>query len=904
MNPKQSLELAQQVSASQLLWAFSEGAEASDRGEDPDDTDPYATDAYAYDTGADDPTGGARMDLRSIPSRTLEHLDWSGISAAVQGRCKADESARRAGRLPLLRRRDWVVRRLHEVQQLAKLLQSGDALPLGGLPDPRPGLDRAAVDATLSVDELSRVGRLAKMGDELRAFLRSRSVDAPLLWDHGMAIAPMSDINRALHGIFMATGELSDAASPELARLRQQLRRLHDQVRSEIERHVKSKEFEPHLQDDYYTLREGRYVLPVKIGSRHRIDGIVHATSASGQTVFVEPSAMMALNNEVRLAEFAVEMEIQRILQRLSALVMAHVPALRANFQRVIYLDVLQACADLSCSLMGALPILSEREVRLLAARHPLLQLRFSDSERKLIHNDVVFGQPDSTLVISGSNAGGKTVTLKTVGLCALMVRAGLLPPVEEDSQIPIFDCVYTDIGDEQSIQQDTSTFSAHVLGLKSFLTQVDGRALVLLDEPFAGTDPTHATALTIALLEFLREQGAPLSMVTTHLEKVKAFAIENPWLGSASVGFDLDNLRPTFRLHLGLPGGSCALQIAQRLALPKSLLSRAAHMLEADPHMSIENILRELEAERTRMIDKQAALDAAHADVDKLQRRLEREVERARKQQLDALDEETKTMRRDLRRARHMIAQQIKSLQEASAPIAAPDDPKSPAALDAERLRQASEALKDLDPVSGKLDDRLRDLRSPTTTRKHLAVDQVRVGDTVWSKQYQRDGQIAEIDPRKGRATLQLGRFKVTVDASDLFATQAEATADLNHTARRKQRLLAAIPDPDALPALSAGLTAPLDDTSKRPLLPQTSENTCDLRGLTVEESLDRMEMFLDWAYRRELGAVYIIHGHGTGTLKRAVRQFAPQSPYVQAQRPGERGEGGDGVTVMWLST
>lgn len=872
MQPKQSFELALKVSAARLLLAVLDGTPL------PDD------------------------DLRVVPGRTLEHLDWSGISEGVRERCKLDEAAKIAARLPLLSRRDLVVRRLHETHALSRFLQSGDALPISNLPDPRGALERAGVEATLSVDELMRVARLARIGDDLRYFLRQRADEAPLLWEHGTGLAPMPELNKALHGIFTPSGELSDSASPELARLRAQLRRLHEQVRDEIERHIRSREFESHLQDAYYTIREGRYVLPVKAGSRYRVDGIVHATSASGQTVFVEPAAMMALNNEVRLAEFAVETEIQRILQQLSALVTNNVNALRGNIDLIVYFDLLQASADLSCTLMGVLPILSEREIKLFAARHPLLQLRFASTDRKLVHNDIIFGDPDATLVISGSNAGGKTVTLKTVGLCALMVRAGLLPPVEEDSKLPIFDSIYTDIGDEQSIQQDTSTFSAHVLGLRSFLGEVDGRSLVLLDEPFAGTDPSQATALTISLLEYLRAQGAPLTMVTTHLEKVKAFAIENPWMGSASVGFDLDNLRPTFRLHLGLPGGSCALQIAQRLQLPQALLSRAAQMLEADPHMSVENVLRELEAERTRMLDKQAELETARADIDKLQRRLERELERARKQQVDALDDETKALRREMRRARNMVAQQIKALQDATAPKQ-PEAPSDPRSISPEGLRQASESIRDLEHIPQKLDERLRDLRAPDApARLHLSLDQARIGDTVWSKQYQRDGQISEIDPRKGRAVLQLGRFKVTVQAEDLFASQAEAAADSAAPAAAPRRKAPKPPEPDIITTAASGLTAPLDDTSKRPLLPQTSENTCDLRGLTTEEALDRLDMFLDWAYRRELGAVYVIHGHGTGALKRAVRQFAPQSRYIQGIRPGERGEGGDGVTVMWL--
>ena len=825
--------------------------------------------------------------LKDIEATSAKRLDWPSICAALADRCTSEGTKQLALELPLFGDKALIQHRQQEIWELAELIEAGDAPPSIAIDDIRDALRRASKQALLTPEALTAVAALAVAANTLHAYFRRRQEDIPELWKTVSHLRQLGELEQRLTGIFDADGQLADDASPNLGRLRTLKRRLHEQARGEIEQRLKAIELEVHLQDDFYTQREGRYVLPIKVGARGRVKGIVHATSASGQTVFVEPEDLVPLNNQLRMAEIDVQDEERRILERLSNMVAEHQEALEINFALVRYLDLSLAGARLSHDLGASIPELGGEEISLYEARHPVLVLRYQaqGSKNEVVSNRIELGGAQPTLVISGANAGGKTVNLKTIGLFALMIRAGLPISAHHGSRFPIFTQVVTDIGDEQSIADDTSTFSSHILNLVRFFPAVKEGSLVLLDEPFAGTDPDHAAALSIALLEELHQAKA-MAVITTHLDRVKAFALEQDWLANASVGFDLEALKPTFKLHLGSPGGSSALRIAARLGLPDAIIERARILRQGDPNADLEQVLQNLEAERARIAMARQRWERAQTQLAKRKEALEQEIEKVRKGEFDLLSKKVREAERKLRAA-------LDALDVQHQAIKAEEGQKNK-----EELRKQRKALRQEEA-------NLREARRTITEESKpdlvdLLAKDLKPGMTVWSKTYQRSCQIVDITP-KGGVTLQLGILQMTVDASDLAhevkrPPQAKGKKKRDKKKgqgerRPRKEIQALEPDPVATAA-----------PSQRPLVPQSPQNTVDLRGMRVDEATERLDLFLDDATRRDQATVYVIHGHGTGVLKREMRRFLNQSNYVEAFRPGERREGGDGVTLAWL--
>lgn len=821
--------------------------------------------------------GASTLD-EGVPAQSLDHLDWYQLCSLIADECRLEESTAVASHLPLLREREAIVHRLGELQELLALRSDGERPPQVRLESIRTGLQRAIRGAMLEARELMQIAQVAEAFSAVRSFYQAYRERAPRLWGVAGEIASgkMSELRRAIQQSFTPAGTIADGASPDLKRLRRRVSKLHEQMRNEIERKVKVSQLEGTLQDDYFTIRKGRYVLPVKVEHRSRFDGIVHDHSASGQTVFVEPAEMIELNNHLHMAAFEVQAEERRILERFSRLVESHHDALEDGYRRLVYLDLSAAAATFSDAIRATIPRISEDgSLHLEHARHPVLELRLRAEGRELVSNTIALDPSHAVLVISGSNAGGKTVTLKTLGIFSLMLRAGLPLPVEPGSKLPIFWKIFTDVGDQQSIQYDTSTFSGHVQNLKSFIDKIDDRSLVLLDEPFAGTDPPHAAALGTALLEHLRDAGAR-GVITTHLDRLKAFAMEQDWLRNASVGFNLVKLHPTYELELDFPGSSCALEIASRLGLPRPLLERATALRDEDPTMGVEKLLRDVNDEREML---RRARQQAEEEVEKVaaeRRQLRKAIREARERDRHTIDKASRRFINEANRLRNQLARQVKRLQQG--------EPLDHAEIEA--LRQEMEkAEAAVDSSRQRVEEKLPE---PEPERDPVPESALSPGEAVFSQSYQKPATVVDVDEDRGQVTIQIGVFKVDVPFSDLLEGEREKPAT-----PRTRRAQGGAPQSHA-PAASG------DEA----VMVRSSDNTCDLRGCRVDEGLERLDLFIDSAMRRELDAIFIIHGHGTGAMRKGVRQYLSRTQWISAFRAGDRHEGGNGVTIAKLSS
>jgi len=758
-----------------------------------------------------------------------------------------------------------VARGLDETDQARALLAERPGVGIGGAHDIGPAIERAARGGRLDpaqfleiAETLDAVARLATaLADERR----------PLLRGLGRELHPLPALRGTLARSFDPVGELLDTASPRLGGLRAAVRIAYERLRHRLEALVGS-ELGSALQEPIITLRNGRYVVPIKAEARGRVKGIVHDASGSGQTLFVEPLVAVELGNAWREAQAAEQAEVERILDELSALVAANAAALRESLEALARFDLWTAKARLAAEMDAVRAETAERqEIVLLGARHPGLRGR-------VVPIDVRLGDGYTALVITGPNTGGKTVTLRTIGLLSLMHQAGLHVPADPGSRLPVFDDVFADIGDEQSIAQSLSTFSGHLRTIVRIVEAAGPGTLVLLDELGAGTDPAEGSALAQALLDHFIRAGA-LVAATTHYAELKAYAHNTPAARNASVEFDLETLSPTYRLTIGLPGGSQAFAIAERLGLPEPIVADARSRL-SEAHAALEQTLasiREAERATAEALGQARAAEARAAEA------------------LRAADEE----RRRARREREAIVRQARLDAERLVAELEEEVRASRQALERETLtaRVIDEAL---ERVASRLDQlpQLEPLAPPAPVR---APASWRVGERARSRSQGWEGRIAALERGGRRATLEAGGLRVTLELDDLEPLEPLLAGDGGGRAGGAGR-------PGRSRATEAGGGETVGGTAAAIRLERTRSvaSSLDLRGARVEEALAVLGRYLDDAVLAGLDRVTIIHGLGTGALRDAVRSFAAGHPLVRAVRAGERGEGGDGATVVSL--
>jgi DNA mismatch repair protein MutS2 len=740
-------------------------------------------------------------------------------------------------------------------------LEGGDPVPrvqVAALDEVLGRLERAGV---ASGEQLRDLLRLLRVASTLRAYAKARRDDIPLLAEVLWTDPVLEGLSKRLERSIDDDGCVTDAASPALAGARSRVR--HSRKRLVERLGQLSSRFEDVLRDARHVELDGRYALAVRADAHRKVDGIVLGSSGSGATLYVEPPAVTQLSNRLKLEEAEVEREEARVLAELSGAAQESIAELRTAYEVGIEADQLAAITRWATDARAHAVTLDDRsEVELRAMRHPLLVLQDID----VVPSDVALAAGRG-LVISGPNAGGKTVALKCLGLAVLMARSGIPLPASGESRIGWFSNVLTDVGDAQSIAQSLSTFSAHVAHLAEVLDQADEHCMVLIDEIAGGTDPEQGAALAGAVLEGLVERGAAVA-VTTHYDKLKELAGQDARFDNASVGFDFDSMQPTFRLTMGVPGASSALAVASRFGIPAPVLERAKALMP-EPALEREQLLAALQREQ-RALERarsQAEHDARAAEV--LRQELETQRAQVREKERRKLRRESEDLVSEIRGARQQLREALDSVSGAG---------------DKAELRRAEKLVdKAAQRVArgSAVDQATRD--EPATP----ALDGVTlaVGDTVYVERLGANAEVVS-PPERGEVQVRAGAFSLRVPVGELRAA-AGGKKKAKQAHAPKPRPSKRHPDADA-PDLDGAI--------------RTSDNTCDLRGMRVEEALGELDRFVDIFSSASEPVGFVLHGHGTGALKQAVREHLAASTRIAESRPAEQRQGGDAFTVFWL--
>ncbi len=737
------------------------------------------------------------------------------------------------------------------------LLVKNGSPALSGIRPVTAALRRADRGGALNTRELLDIAQVLRCARSVREYGVGGAGERTVLAGYFESLTPNRFLEDKITGSVLGEDEIADSASPELADIRRHIRAATGKVRDVLNRLISSNQSK-YLQDAIITMRGGRYVVPVKSEHKNDVPGLVHDVSGSGGTFFIEPIGVVNANNELRELELKEQKEIERVLAELSADCANFRESIEDNYRTLITLDCVFARAKLSSRMGGMEPELGDF-IELKKARHPLLD------PKTAVRNDLSLGRGFDTLVITGPNTGGKTVTLKTMGLLTLMAQCGLHIPAADGSTVRVCSAVLADIGDEQSIDQSLSTFSSHMVNIVSILEQADGETLILFDELGAGTDPVEGAALAAAIIESARAMGAAVA-ATTHYAELKVYAMTTPGVENASCEFDVETLAPTYRVLIGIPGKSNAFAISRRLGLPDYIIQKAADRIDAE-NVRFEDVLSQLELQRQAMEKEkdQAArlrreMESARAEAEQYRARIEEErrkaAEKARAEARAILDEARDTADQVFKELNEMRRRQEQAREWV-------DDNDQRAEL-RHRLNQAEDAL----------GARQEDLPAPPPSRDAVA------GDVVELLKMGTQAEVVEVN-KDGTLQLQAGILK-------LKARQSEVRVLLDATARKKQS------EKEKKRTAAA--------TVRHEFRAGAAKAELDLRGMMVDEALGALDLFLDNALMGKLETATIIHGKGTGALRKAVREHLKHSRYVKEFRPGVYGEGEDGVTVVTL--
>lgn len=807
-------------------------------------------------------------------------LGWPALCQHLVMRCHTVRGGRLAAGLFPLETPHAAMQRQAEVSEARALQDRGEPLVFAGISDVALALDRSAKGGVLDPGDLVEIGHSLLAASRLRRHILLRGDSLPRLRVHADQLVDLPEVAGPIADAFDEQRALKDTASPALGGLRQRVVHLLAELTRRTDSLLGEAHIAPHLMDRFVTQREDRYVVPVRADARTRVKGIVHGTSASGATLFVEPEEVIDLNNRLKLAQLEVTDEERRILTALSLAVERAAPQIAQNLDVLADLDLVDAAARFAIDLRAQPVTLTPPDARSLVpvhvdlrnGRHPLMLL----SGTQVVANDVLLPSRH-TLIVSGPNAGGKTVALKLTGLSVLMARAGLHVPVQEGSSLPWFSHVLTDVGDDQSLEKNLSTFSAHVHNLQQFLALAGPQTLVLIDEIAVGTDPDQGAALAEAVLEEFARRGATV-LVTTHYDRLKALGASGAPFANASVGYDLAQMAPTYRLHLGIPGPSSALTVAERLGLPAHLVARA-HALLGNTQSALDRLMQTLSSERE--ITQTARTEAEAARQSATRER--QDAERIHAEALLAL--------RAAQRKAH--DETIDALRAARREL---HDAREEARLQKKRLAHATQAALDGDSdgaltrLSQRIDRLSADVTAAAPTPEHppgkpVTAAEVPLGTRVYVP---RIGGMAIVtaDVIRDKVVVQAGSLRLTVDLTEILLPDAQGRLPARSSPPRTAHghvILA--PLPSALP-------------------PRTPDATLDLRGERAHIAVARAEKFLDDALREGRAAVFILHGHGTGILRHTIRTHFAAFPGIRQVRSAEPSDGGDGVTVLALDT
>lgn len=784
-----------------------------------------------------------------MEKRVLKTLEFDKIIEQVAAHCTSAAGKKFIGQLAPSRQLEEVRRLLEETDEGLALLRVRGNVPMGGIHEIRPHAKRAQIGGMLSAMELVEIADTIRASRILRQFLESVAEEGEIRIPHMIgrkeAMPVLTGIEHEINAAIDDNGRVVDSASSALRSIRQSLRVQESRVRERLESYTRGKNASKMLSDSIVTMRNDRYVIPVKAEYRSHYGGVVHDMSSSGQTLFIEPDAVVQANNEIRSLKVKEKEEVDKILLALSASVQEVAHDIFVLVGLLAEIDVILAKAKYGTANKCTKPeVNGEGYIRLSKARHPLLPIE------EAVANTIEFGHDITTIVITGPNTGGKTVTLKTVGLCTLMAQAGLPIPVLDGSEIAVFDSVYADIGDEQSIEQSLSTFSSHMVNIVDILQKFDDRSLLLFDELGSGTDPQEGAALAISILDEVHGRGARV-MATTHYPELKAYGYNRPGVANASVEFDIDTLSPTYRLLIGVPGRSNAFEISKRLGLHRHIIDRAKTFTGEDrgevdsmiASLESSRVQSEKDAERTHQLlleteQLKKELAAKLADFEDQKERLTEAAKERAKKIVDQARAESEAVISDLRALRMNAGASVKEHE----------------------LIEARKRLEGASPVEQKKKAVLAKA-GPRPLEK---------GDEVKVLAYGQKGVLIEKVSDK-EWVVQIGILKMKLPENGLEYVKPE---------KEKKQVTAA-----AVRGRSGHVKLELD-----------------LRGERYEDAIARTEKYIDDALLSNYHQVSIIHGKGTGALQKGVQQYLKRHPRVQAYRFGEAGEGGHGVTVVEL--
>ncbi len=822
--------------------------------------------------GPTDETGREHAErelLHPCPPKTEADLELGRIREAIADRTVSEAGRALARGLGFFARRHLIEIALAEVRETVFLEERGEPLPRQAIPVLDEAIARARIGSVLTNEQLRAVVKALEAARDLRKFLRSRSTELPALARACDTDPTLDKLALELGRCFESDGSLSDVASPRLAELRAERRASRERIVRRLDELIGH--YKDLLQDGYWTERDGRYVLPIRADAHERFPGIVHGTSAGGSTLFVEPRVIVPMGNRHKVLDALVTREEDVVYTFLSAQIAESVEAVSEALDALAHADLRAASGRLAFDLGLSFPDLTSSSstaedgrprvrASLRRAKHPLLQLDGVD----VVPSDIEVTEGHA-LVVSGPNAGGKTVALKTLGLAALMVRAGLPIPAAPGSTIALFDEVLTDVGDDQSLSKNLSTFSAHIRNLASILEHTRSGSLVLLDELASGTDPREGEALATAVLDALITRGGAVAC-TTHYEGLKLLALTDERFANASVGFDLETMSPTFRLALGVPGASSALAVAKRFGIPTSVIERAQQALSQET-ITLSQMVDKLTAERHALEARQEAVERERASLDDERRSLEEERARLQRREDGTLGRETEALLGGVKRARE-------ELRAAQARLRTQK-------LDAKDLALAEKEI-DRAAAQVSIGSPLEARRTGTKDdRASVAAGDLFVGMKVFVPRLRTDAEVLEILPN-GALRVAAGPLKLLTSVGDIRRAAGGEGREKSKKPPARAIDYDAAADPDV------------------PM--QTSDNTVDLRGLRSHEVIAIAEQFLDRCVGAGKRVAFLIHGHGSGALRQMLRDALRTSPYVMRSRPGEQREGGDGVTVVWL--
>lgn len=784
--------------------------------------------------------------VRKLNDKMLKALEYPRIVERLTEHAATSLGKERAAALRPSVLLDEVRRQLARTGEAADVLRlKGDA-PFGGIRDIRRSLARARIGGVLSAEELLDIAQTVSGTRKLKSFLASVHEDHPLPELHGLyeGLADARPLEEAIRRCIDDHGAVVDSASPELAGIRRNIRTTEAQVRERLESLVRSSSVQKMLQEQLITIRNDRYVIPVKQEYRTQFGGLVHDQSASGATLFIEPEAVVQLNNRLRELRLAEEREVEKILRALSAQTAERAEDLASAQQLLAELDFIFAKASLAREWKCVPAAVNDQgRVRLRKARHPLI------AADRVVPVDVELGYEYTAIIITGPNTGGKTVTLKTIGLLHLMAMSGLFVPAAEESELCVFDGIYADIGDEQSIEQSLSTFSGHLTNIIRILNEMTPNSLVLLDELGAGTDPAEGSALAIALLEHIHRKGCRV-VATTHFSELKAYAYEREGVINASMEFDVQTLSPTYRLLVGVPGRSNAFAIAERLGLPREIIEQAKERVGAMDR-KVDRMIASLEENRLAAEEERLGAEKMRAEAEELRAILAEEHRRFEAQKDRLLEQARREARQMVERARREADAVIAELRQ----LAMQEQVSIKEHKLIEAKRRLETALPAAPPVAAP--------RQRTSGRPAEPGDEVIVGG------FNQKGVV--LDVSGDEATVQIGVMKLKVPRNQLEVTEPSRTEA----------------------PVSASVTRTRDDAARMEI---------DLRGSALDDALLAVDRFLDDAIMANLGRVYIIHGKGTGVLRNGIHEYLRKHRAVKSFRLGNYGEGGSGVTVAEL--